>query len=67
MKELVLRLPEWIRGGASGEDMQFIAEGLGGAIGGGAVAVVIRDSCSVLAIVAMGGDTVDPCLGSKAE
>ena len=47
--------------------MQFIAEGLGGAIGGGTVAVVIRDSCSVLTIMAMGGDTADPCLGSKAE
>ena len=48
--------------------MQFIAEGLGGAIGGGTVAVVIRDSCLALTIMAMrGGDTADPCLGSKAE
>ena len=47
--------------------MQLIAKGLGGAIRGGTVAVVIGDSCPVLAIVAMGGDTVDPCLGSKAE
>jgi hypothetical protein len=47
--------------------MQFIAEGLGGAIGTGTVAVVIRDSCAVLTIVAMGGDTVESCLGSEAE
>jgi hypothetical protein len=67
LKELVLRLPEWIRGGAGGEDMQLIAKGLGGAIRGGTVAVVIGDSCTVLAIVAMGRDAVDPCLGSKAE
>ena len=60
-------MPEWIREGAGSEDMQLIAKGLGGAIRGGTEAVVIRDSCSVLAIVAMGGDTVDPCLGSKAE
>ena len=47
--------------------MQLIAKGLGGAIRGGTVAVVIGDSHSVVAIVAMGGDAVDPCLGSKAE
>jgi hypothetical protein len=47
--------------------MQLIAKGFGGAIRGGTVAVVIGDSRSVLAIVAMGGDTVDPCLGSEAE
>jgi hypothetical protein len=47
--------------------MQLIAQGLGGAIRGGTVAVVIGDPCSVLTIVAMGGDAVDPCLGSKAE
>ena len=67
MKELVLCLPEWIRGGAGGEDMQLIAQGLGGAIRGGTVAVVVGDSHSVVAIVAMGGDTVDPCLSSEAE
>ena len=47
--------------------MQLIAKGLGGAIRGGTVAVVIGDSRSVLAIVAMGRDAVEPCLGSEAE
>ena len=47
--------------------MQLVAKGLGGAVRGGTVAVVIGDSRSVLAIVAMGRDAVEPCLGSKAE
>ena len=47
--------------------MEFIAEGLRGAAGGGAVTVVVRDACPVLTIVEMGGDTMEPCLGSEAE
>ena len=47
--------------------MQLVAKGFGGTIRRGTVAVVIGDSHSVVAIVAMGGDTVDPCLGSEAE
>jgi hypothetical protein len=66
-EEFVLGFPERVRGGAGCEDMQFISEGLGGAIGGGAVTVVVRDAYPVLAIVEVGGDAVGPCLGSEAE
>ena len=67
LKAVVLGLPEWIRGGAGSEDMQSISRGFGGAAGGGAVAAVVRDSCSVLTVMEMGGDAVDPRLGSDAE
>ena len=67
VEEFGLGLPEWVRGGAGCEDMEFIAEGLGGASRGGALTVVIRDACPVLTIVEMGGDAVDPRLGSDAE
>ena len=66
-EEFGLGLPEWVRGGAGCEDMEFIAEGLRGAAGGGAVTVVVRDTYPVLTIVEMGGDAVEPRLGSEAE
>ena len=66
-EEFGLGLPEWVRGGAGCKDMQFIPEGLGGAAGGGTVAVVIRDAYPVLTVVEIGGDAVEPCLGSEAE